>query len=58
MGWKSSAWPDEVEIAWRFFLVNWIFVGAMGAALALSPLATNFSIEQSGLAIAVGYVGL
>lgn len=55
---KSPTLPDDVEIAWRFLLVNWIGVGALGATLALSLLATKFSIELSGLAIAVGYVGL
>jgi hypothetical protein len=50
--------PEDADAAWRFFLVNWIGVGAMGAALAVCLLVTNFSIELSGLAIAVGYVGL
>lgn len=51
--------PDgETEIAWRFLLTNWIVIGVMAAALGLSILFTNFSIEQSGLMIAVGYVGL
>lgn len=49
---------DNVETAWRFFLVNWIFIGAMGAVLGLSLLATDFSIERTGLIIAIGYVGL
>ena len=49
--------PD-VEAAWRFLLVNWIFVGAMGVVLALSLAFTNFSLELTGLAISVGYVGL
>jgi hypothetical protein len=49
--------PD-VEAAWRFLLVNWIFVGAMGIVLALSLALTNFSLELTGLAVAVGYVGL
>ena len=35
--------PD-VEAAWRFLLVNWIFVGAMGVVLALSLVFTNFSL--------------
>jgi hypothetical protein len=48
----------DADDAWRFFLLNWILVGSMGAALALSLAVTNFSIELSGLAIAVGYVGL
>lgn len=58
MGWNASAVPDEVDIAWRFFLFNWLVVGVMGATLALSLMATEFSIDQVGLAIAVGYVGL
>jgi hypothetical protein len=58
MGWTSSAVPDEVDIAWRFFLLNWLVVGVMGATLALSLAATDFSIDLVGLAIAVGYVGL
>jgi PAP2 superfamily len=48
----------DADDAWRFFLLNWILVGSMGAALALSLAVTDFSIELSGLAIAVGYVGL
>ncbi|HML07242.1 MAG TPA: phosphatase PAP2 family protein [Xanthobacteraceae bacterium] len=49
---------DDAEAAWRFFHINWIVVGAMGAVLALSLLVTNFSIELAGLAVAVGYVGI
>jgi hypothetical protein len=50
--------PEEIDAAWRFFLVNWIGVGALGAVLAFSLVVTDFSIELTGLAIAVGYVGL
>jgi hypothetical protein len=49
---------SDVEAAWRFLLVNWIFVGLMGVVLALSLAFTNFSLELTGLAVAVGYVGL
>jgi hypothetical protein len=48
----------DVEAAWRFLLVNWIFVGAMGVVLAVSLAMTNFSLELTGLAISVAYVGL
>jgi len=48
----------EVETAWRFLQVNWILIGGMGVALALSLVLTDFSIELTGLAVAVGYVGL
>ena len=50
--------PQDVEAAWRFFLVNWIIIGAMGALLALSLMFTDFSIELTGLAVSVGYVGI
>ena len=33
-------------------------IGAMGAELALSLMFTDFSIELTGLAVAVGYVGV
>lgn len=49
---------SDVEAAWRFLLLNWVFIGGMSTALAFSLLFTDFSIELSGLAIAVGYVGL
>lgn len=51
--------PDgDVETAWRLFLANWLVIGAMGAALGLSLVITRFSLDLSGLVIAVGYVGL
>jgi hypothetical protein len=55
---QTSAVPEDVETAWRFFLVNWIVIGVMGATLALSLMFTDFSLELKGLAVAVGYVGL
>lgn len=54
----SRQQDDEVETAWRYFLANWLVIGAMGAALVLSLLVTSFSIELSSLVIAVGFVGL
>ncbi len=54
----SITQQDDIDAAWRFFLVNWIVVGAMGAALALSLAVTGFSIDLMGLAVSVGYVGL
>jgi hypothetical protein len=55
---RPSIVPEEVDAAWRFFLVNWIGIGALGAVLACSLLLTDFSIELAGLAIAICYVGL
>jgi len=48
----------EVETAWRFLLINWMFIGGMGVALAASLMLTDFSLELTGLAVAIGYVGL
>ena len=31
---RPSIVPEEVDAAWRFFLVNWIGIGALGAVLA------------------------
>ena len=50
--------PDEIEAAWRFFLFNWIVVGALALTLAFSLLVSDFSIAPLGMLIAVGYVGI
>lgn len=55
---KSAPVPDDAEAAWRFLLFNWIVIGAMAAALALSLMVTDFSIGLTGLLVAIGYVGL
>jgi len=47
-----------LDAAWRFFLLNWVVIGAMGATLALGLTMTGFSIDLAGLAISVAYVGL
>jgi hypothetical protein len=54
----TSTLPHDIEAAWRFYLVNWIMIGVMGALLALSLAFTAFSLELTGLAVAVGYVGV
>ena len=48
----------EAAAGWRFYLFNWIVVGAMAAALALKLMSANVSLELACLAVAVGYVGL
>jgi PAP2 superfamily len=55
---RSATAPDDIDAAWRFLLFNWIAVGAMTAALALSVIFTNFSIGLTGVLVAVGYVGV
>jgi hypothetical protein len=55
---QSPTAAPGLDAAWRFFLLNWIVIGAMGVALALSLTVTGFSIDLAGLAISVAYVGL
>ena len=54
----STTTLEETEAAWRFFLFNWIVVGAMAATLALSVLITDFAIAPVGLLVAVGYIAI
>jgi len=54
----STTTLDETEAAWRFFLFNWIVVGAMAATLALSVLITDFTIAPVGLLVAIGYIAI
>jgi len=54
----STTTLDETEAAWRFFLFNWIVVGAMAATLALSVLITDFIIAPVGLLVAIGYIAI
>jgi hypothetical protein len=49
---------DDAEAAWRFFLFNWIVIGALAGVLGLGLLLSNFSIGPVGLLIAIGYVAL
>jgi PAP2 superfamily len=55
---QRAIMTDDADVAWRFFLVNWVVIGVMGVVVALGLVAANFSLELSGLAVAVGYVGL
>jgi hypothetical protein len=55
---QSLPRPEVVDGAWPYFLVNWLAIGAMSATLAVGLMFTGFSIELSGLAISVGYVGI
>jgi hypothetical protein len=55
---SPSRGPEVVDGAWRYFLVNWLVIGAMGATLAVGLMFTGFFIELSGFAISVGYVGI
>ncbi len=48
----------DVAVGWRRFQRNWIPIGLMSAALALSVAWTRFSIELSGLAFSLGFVAL
>jgi PAP2 superfamily len=49
---------QDVAAAWRFFLINWIVIAVMGAALALGVVLSGFSIELSGLLFSLGFVAV
>ena len=49
---------DDAEAAWRFFLFNWIVIGALAGVLGVGLLLTHFSIGPVGLLVAIGYVAL
>jgi hypothetical protein len=50
---------EDVAAAWRFFLINWIALAVMGAALALGVALTDFSIEiNNGLLFSLGFVAV
>ena len=46
----------QAAIAWRLFELNWVPLGAMGAALALCLIFTDFSLEPLGAATSFGLV--
>jgi len=48
----------EAAIAWRLFELNWIPLGAMGAALALCLIVSDFSLEPLGATTSFGLVML
>jgi PAP2 superfamily protein len=48
----------DAAVGWRRFQRNWILIGLMSAALALSIGLTRFSIELSGLALSLGFVAV
>lgn len=48
----------QAAIAWRLFELNWIPLGAMGAALALCLIVTDFSLEPLGAITSFGLVML
>jgi hypothetical protein len=49
---------QDPAVGWRCFQRNWIAIGLMGAALALSLALTRFSIELSGLALSLGFAAV
>jgi hypothetical protein len=48
----------DVALGWRRFQRNWVMIGLMSVALALSVALTRFSIELSGLAVSLGFVAI
>lgn len=48
----------DVERAWRFFQFNWLPIGLMGAALAISLALTDFRIGLAGIVVTLGFVAI
>jgi hypothetical protein len=55
---RQDATSPAVESAWRFLLLNWTVIGAMGAVLVLGFAFTGFSLTWPSLMITVGYVAI
>jgi membrane-associated phospholipid phosphatase len=51
-------WAGEIAAAWRLFLLNWIVLGVLGAALALALLLTDFTLEPINFSIGIGFVAV
>jgi hypothetical protein len=49
---------QEVQSAWRLFVLNWLPLGAMGVALGLSLALSRFSIDRPGFIFLSGLVAL
>jgi hypothetical protein len=48
----------DFAAAWRYFGLNWIPIGLIGAALTAGVLFTDFSIEPGGLAFSLAFVAV
>jgi hypothetical protein len=46
----------DAAVGWQLYGLNWIVLAAMGAALAISIAATDFSLTFGGAAITCGFV--
>ncbi len=46
----------QSRLAWRLFELNWIPLGAMAVALALSVALTDFTVEPAGAAASIAFV--
>ena len=55
---RQEAARADVEIAWRFFRLNWILLGLMSVALGLAVAVSDFSIELAGLLVSLGFVAI
>jgi hypothetical protein len=49
---------DDVDAAWRYFLLNWIPIALMGAALALSLALSDFRIGLVGALVTFAFVAV
>jgi membrane-associated phospholipid phosphatase len=51
-------WTGECAAAWRLFLFNWIVIGFIGTAFALSLLLTTFSLGWYPFLVGCGFVAV
>ena len=51
-------WTGECAAAWRLFLFNWIVIGFIGTAFALSLLLTTFSLAWYPFLVGCGFVAV
>jgi hypothetical protein len=56
---KAGIMQDrDVERSWRFFQLNWIPIGVMGIALAVSLALTDFRLGLAGVVVTLGFVAV
>src|SRR5438477_606660 len=58
MGEASVMERTEAAAAWRYFGLNWIPIGLIGAALAAGVALSEFSLELGGLSCSLAFVAV
>jgi hypothetical protein len=58
MGQVASMQGEDVGAAWRYFQLNWIPLGLMAVALAISLVLTDFRLGLAGIVVTVAFVAV